>query len=78
MNINHVTTESFEFSHGRKPRGRGYWYFHMLGPGRRTELELFLPITKDGRSNLFYTEAKRLALKHANSLAGCSAVRLGP
>ncbi|MFF3665411.1 hypothetical protein [Microtetraspora malaysiensis] len=27
MSARTINTESFEFSHGRKPRGEGYWLF---------------------------------------------------
>lgn len=51
-----VETDRYLFAHGRTPRGRGTWAFEV---GAET---WWAP------ANLLFTEAKRLARKHAGSL----------
>lgn len=50
-------TEQFQFSHGKKPRGEGYWAF---GFSRSAELDdlFFSPF-------LTFAEAKKLAAEEA-------------
>jgi hypothetical protein len=49
-----ITTE-YEFSHGRKPRGRGLWMFVFLSYDLTTGKSRTLPSYHNGT----YTEAKK-------------------
>ena len=57
-----VDTTQFEFSHGRKPRGRGLWMFELQSGHRDNgPREQWTPC----RPALTYTEAKRVAVRTA-------------
>lgn len=62
-----VSTTQYEFSHGKKPRGAGYWGF-QIGHDRGAQ-QVWLSGT--------YSEAKRLALKVGRRL-GASTVEVLP
>lgn len=54
----HLDTERYEFSHGKKPKGRGAWMFEMTGTdgeGRYT--------TETLRASGTLTEARRQAVR---------------
>lgn len=63
-----VSTKQFEFSHGRKPRGRGCWMFDLLDDQGRT----VATVSHTGT----YTEAKKNAVARAK-FAGCQDIELG-
>lgn len=46
------STTRYEFSHGRKPRGRGMWAFEYTPRGQTQERIIFAP------GNMTLTEAK--------------------
>ena len=49
------TTRDYEWVHGHKPRGRGYWFFTFEG--------MEFPVYGT------FTEAKRLCTQHIKSIA---------
>lgn len=56
----HVSTHEFEMAHGRKPRGTGLWWFHIVdGYGQ--------PVT-DVEFNGTYTEARKWAVGIAKQM----------
>ena len=60
-----VRTTEYEFSHGRRPSGRGYWAFQIgevPEPWFATTTEAMLA---RGDTSFSYSEAKQLALKEA-------------
>ena len=63
-----VNTNQFEFSHGRKPRGRGNWGFEF----RRSPNEDHLTFWHMGT----YSEAKRAAVREAKACGAWTVVVL--
>lgn len=61
----HVSTSHYEFSHGKQPRGYGYWMF-----GEWTGSDYDVRIGVSGT----YSAAKREAVKIARSMAEGSPV----
>ncbi len=60
-----VRTTDYEFSHGKRPSGRGYWAFQI-----GDDPEPWWPTTTEamlarGDTSISYSEAKQLALKEA-------------
>jgi hypothetical protein len=55
-----VETNTFEASHGKKPRGYGHWMFETCITGHGT------PVLNAGFTGM-YSEAKRTAIKWARS-----------
>jgi len=68
-----VSTTEFEFSHGRKPRGRGHWafYFGFRGIVGGTVEPAFAP------GEMTFTQAKRWAISEAKK-SGWTRVVVGP
>lgn len=58
---------AYEFSHGKKPTGRGYWMFG-LGPKSNHEPNGELDHSKVFSHNGTFGDAQRAAKKHAASL----------
>ncbi len=50
-----ISTTSYEFAHGRKPRGRGYWFFFFDGNQDVTNRAF----TFQSAGNMPYSEALR-------------------
>lgn len=67
------SSAEFEFSHGRKPRGRGTWMFEARWSARDTREGMIM----QSPANLPYSEAKRTALSEAR-LAGFGWVKVLP
>ncbi len=59
-----ISTVNYEFSHGKKPRGFGHWYFEFSGTDR----------TRFYQGN--YGEAKKNAIAQAK-VWGCSEIKVG-
>ena len=56
-----IDTSKYEFSHGRKPRGEGYWGFHFCDhKSDKTRVEFAPGFIK-------YTEARRWAVERAEA-----------
>ena len=53
-----ISTTNYQFSHGKKPSGRGYWAFVFKDIWNRETVE-FLP------GSTTYGEAKKWAIRHA-------------
>lgn len=51
-----VETSRFEFAHGRRPRGRGYWAFDVVAADR-SEQTVFCP-----EADAYYSNAVRWVL----------------
>lgn len=62
-----VNTTDYEFTWGRKPRGRGYWFFYCFCDDGQFNLEF---------PNMTYAEARRQAVDFARSHNGYE-VKLG-
>jgi hypothetical protein len=60
-----ISTTNYEFAHGSKSRGRGYWAFQFCQGG--SDLLLFAP------GELIYSKAKQWAIAKAVEL-GCNRV----
>lgn len=56
-----INTSKYEFSHGRKPRGEGYWGFYFVDHKSDTTRVEFAP------GFIKYTEARRWAVERANA-----------
>lgn len=56
-----VSTTAYEFSHGKKPSGRGYWAF-VFRDSSNQEVTEFLP------GSTLYGEAKKWAIQHGAEL----------
>ena len=66
----HFSTTEFECSHGRKPRGYGYWGF-FFGDAKRTKNVWFAPNVCD------FADAKRVAREEAKR-RDCDEVSVAP
>jgi hypothetical protein len=59
-----ISTSNYEFTYGRKPRGKGYWAFRFqkdMADGTAKEYVEFAP------SDMKYAEAKRWAIQIAKA-----------
>jgi hypothetical protein len=59
-----ISTTNYEFTHGRKPRGKGYWAFRFqkdMADGTAKESVEFAP------SEMQYADAKRWAIQTAKA-----------
>jgi len=58
--MNKIDIRTYEFTHGKSPKGRGQWVFNFLGAAKYEYADRmeFAP------SNLTYTAAKSWATKH--------------
>jgi hypothetical protein len=59
-----INTSNYEFTHGRKPRGKGYWAFRFqkdMADGTADESVVFAP------GDMKYAEAKRWAIQVAKA-----------
>jgi len=54
MKIN-VYTHKFKFSHGKEPRGRGFWAFDIAGE------------TVYSKGSMTYADAKKMAIEKAKA-----------
>lgn len=54
-----VSTSNYEFTHGKKPRGRGYWCFDIAGK------DFWVPKDGSGEGAVMYSEAKKRAVSEA-------------
>jgi hypothetical protein len=60
-----IETHQFEFAHGHRPRGRGYWIFDITTSGG---IQRYNAMDAAGRQNMLWSEAKALAQKVAADL----------
>ena len=61
-----ISTTDYEFAHGKKPRGKGYWGFKFSGVGIFVRTEFAV-------GELSFSEARRWALARAKAI-NCSYV----
>jgi hypothetical protein len=57
-----INTNEYEFTHGKAPRGKGYWAFHFYRMG------MGLIVTEFAPSDLGYGAAKKWAIAYAKEL----------
>lgn len=59
-----VSTTAYQFSHGKKPSGRGYWAFVFKDIWNQETVE-FMPGHLRSAGSTTYGEAKKWAIRHA-------------
>jgi hypothetical protein len=62
----HVDTREYEFAHGRKPRGTGLWWFHVVDQQGETMVAVQYTGT--------YTEARHWAVGQAQQVGSVDVV----
>lgn len=67
-----VSTTDYEFTHGRKPRGFGMWWFCISACHQETAPYVTM-MTYTGH----YSEAKAKAIKAAKQVMNCTGIRVG-
>jgi len=64
-----VNTKPYEWEHGKKPKGQGFWAFHIGEENGEEPIPAFIPG--------YYSEVKRKVVEHAKQL-GESEVKVLP
>lgn len=65
--------DRYEYEHGKKPRGRGFWAFKF---GNEKRLRWYPPLTS-GKYAMMYSDAKKSAIKDAKK-KGYNSISLMP